>query len=454
MSGANHVIGGIVWTGIWGGLVGVNILSSPWYLFTCVLGSLIPDIDRPGSIITRIPGLLKLSKWINVKYGHRTITHSLIAFVVAISIVRLLQIMFVWMESITTVFALGFLSHLVFDMMTVAGVPLFYPWKKNPCVLPAKPELRFRTSNVRSEAMIFCTFIVMFIFFQPLMSNGFWTQYNRSFGTLKHLSSEFQKQEKLIEVDYEYREASTKFLGKGFVIESLESKATLLVNGDFKFLDNTKMQDINVYPTTTNREFSFINKTFINVSPDSMNRLLVDSLIMEIDLNANNEFRFSTGGTGTKFRGKYLKEFFIDEVFLDKEYSLENYESKTNPRIKTLEKKLQRLEADSERFLTDLKIEKKIISDLKLKLEQETDLYEREKLIADIKEREKHKQVSDDVNKILDLKEQIRELNAKDLERNKEGRREAARRNQEIIDKNRSEPTRFTGIVKYLSITN
>ena len=49
------------------------------------------------------------------------------------------------------------------------------------------------------------------------------------------------------------------------------------------------------------------------------------------------------------------------------------------------------------------------------------------------------------VNKMLNLKAQIRELRNKDIERNKEGRRAVARKNQEIID-------RFTGVVKYLNI--
>ena len=453
MTGTNHIAGGIVFTGIWGGILGINILSSPWYIFTCVLGALIPDMDRPGAIITRIPGLMPVSKWINVKFGHRTITHSLIAFVVSVSIVRLLQLMFGWMESITMVFALGYFSHLVFDMMTIQGVPLLYPWKKNPCVLPAKPELRFRTNNMRTEAMIFCSFIVMFVFFQPLMSNGWWTQYNRLFGTLQHLTSEYNKQENLIDVQYEYREGSTKFVGKGFVIESKPEKATLLVNGEFKFLDNSKMQEIKVYPTTTNHEYSFKQMSFINIAPDSMNRLLVDSLIMELDINSNNEFRFSTGGTGKKFRGKYLKDFYIDEVNIQKDYQLEGWETKTNPKIKTLETKLERIESEGERLIQELNIEKQIIRDLRTELETETDLYKKEKLIQDIKEREKHKEVSEDVNKILDLRAQIRELRQKDQERNKEGRREAARRNQKIIDENQNEPTRFTGVVKYLSIT-
>ena len=452
MTGTNHIAGGIVFTGIWGGIIGINLLSSPWYLFTCVLGSVLPDMDRPGALITRIPGLMPLSRWINVKYGHRTITHSLAALVITTLVIRLLQITIGWMESITTIFFLSFLSHLLFDMMTVQGVPLFYPWKKNPCVIPGRPENRFRTNNMRTEAMIFCTFIVMFVFFQPLMSNGFWTQYNRSFGTLKHLFSEFQKQEKLIETKYEYRKGSTKFVGKGFVIESSESKATLLANDEFLFLDNTKLQDINVYPTVTNHDFSFKTMSFINVAPDSMNRLLVDSLIMEIDISSNNEFRFSSGGTGQKFKGKYLKDFYIDELNIQKNYKLDGWETKINPRIKTLETKLQRLESENDRFIQELNIEKQIISDLKQQLESETDLFEREKLIQEIKEQEQHKGVTTDVNKMLDLKAQIRELKNQDIERNKEGRREVARKNQEIIDENRSEPTRFTGVVTYLSI--
>jgi inner membrane protein len=37
-------------------------------------------------------------------------------------------------------FYFSVLSHLIFDMVTLAGIPLFYPFYKNPCVLPANPE--------------------------------------------------------------------------------------------------------------------------------------------------------------------------------------------------------------------------------------------------------------------------------------------------------------------------
>jgi inner membrane protein len=45
-------------------------------------------------------------------------------------------------------------------MVTLAGIPLFYPFYKNPCVLPANPEMRIRSGNIRQE-----------LFFYVLLSN-------------------------------------------------------------------------------------------------------------------------------------------------------------------------------------------------------------------------------------------------------------------------------------------
>ena len=78
MTAPNHIVGGITLTGICGGFVGINVLESPWYLAMIVFAAQLPDIDHTKSVIGRIPGLTWISYWLNRKYGHRTITHSLI----------------------------------------------------------------------------------------------------------------------------------------------------------------------------------------------------------------------------------------------------------------------------------------------------------------------------------------------------------------------------------------
>jgi inner membrane protein len=46
----------------------------------------------------------------------------------------------------------------------LAGIPLFYPFIKNPCVLPANPEMRIRSGNIRQEGIILLCFVSNFLY--------------------------------------------------------------------------------------------------------------------------------------------------------------------------------------------------------------------------------------------------------------------------------------------------
>lgn len=87
------------------------------------LGCLLPDIDHPSSYIGR--RILPVSLLIGGIFGHRGITHSLLAvgvmsaFLVAASMGKANQVIFA--------LALGYLSHLLADWMTNSGVPLMWP---------------------------------------------------------------------------------------------------------------------------------------------------------------------------------------------------------------------------------------------------------------------------------------------------------------------------------------
>lgn len=111
--------------------------TSSYYL-TAVFASLLPDIDKPESTIgKRVPILPSL---INKVFGHRMITHSLM-------IIAVIAALFTYFKpDIATLypfimygFLIGYFSHILLDMFTVSGVPLFYPSKK-----------RFRIMKIRT----------------------------------------------------------------------------------------------------------------------------------------------------------------------------------------------------------------------------------------------------------------------------------------------------------------
>ncbi len=219
-------------------------------------------------------------------------------------------------------------------------------------------------------------------------------------------------------------------------------------NGKFKFLDKAIHQGISVTPRHTDKQFRSENQSFISIDADSLNRLTVDSLNMEIEIVANNEVRTATFETGKKFDGNYLKDFFVEEIF-ENDFQAEKFVSGTNPRIKTLETKILNLE-EEERFVRNgfqqLETAK---YQLEVDLEKEKDLYQREKLLKRIEEVEKEMDKAfDNSGKVKELKSQILELRAADRIKNQEKRLEVERKNRE----GEEEPTRLSGVVRFLII--
>jgi len=173
MTAPNHIVGGFTFTGVFGSIVGINILQDWKYLVVVFIASQLPDIDHTNSLIGKF--FYPIAKFINRRYGHRTITHSLLFLIFTTAGFSAFQAAYFPSKPLTQVYFMALSSHLIFDMMTIEGVPLLYPFLKNPCVLPGNPNMRLRTSDLRSETAVFSFFIVSAVFLQPLMKNGFWT---------------------------------------------------------------------------------------------------------------------------------------------------------------------------------------------------------------------------------------------------------------------------------------
>ena len=85
--------------------------------FGVFLGSTLPDIDYPHSRIGEM--FFPLSDWINKKFGHRSLFHSIYWSLL------LGGLCFVETKFITLF--IGYTSHVFLDMFTYTGVKLLYP---------------------------------------------------------------------------------------------------------------------------------------------------------------------------------------------------------------------------------------------------------------------------------------------------------------------------------------
>ncbi|MBG6247879.1 MULTISPECIES: metal-dependent hydrolase [Symbiopectobacterium] len=98
-----------------------------WHIIPgALLTALLPDIDHPKSVLGQ--RLRWISGPVARAFWHRGFTHSLLAIVAVICFIRL-QLPADWPIPTDAYHAIliGYLSHIMADMLTSAGVPLLWP---------------------------------------------------------------------------------------------------------------------------------------------------------------------------------------------------------------------------------------------------------------------------------------------------------------------------------------
>ncbi len=419
----NHIAGGFVFTGVFAGICGINILESPTLILMTVAASTVADVDVPSSLWGRI--LRPMSRWINRRYGHRTLTHSLLFLCLTWGLVWSATRLSGSSLPYPTVFALGFISHLLFDMMTVQGVMLLYPYSKSPCVIPGDPHLRLKTNNPGSELMVFGFFVLSGLFMQPLMADGFWTSYNRLFGTLAHLQSEFEKSDDLLLVNYRYREASQEYAGRGYAIEATGNSTTLWSEqGGWEYLDGSATSSrtiLEVIPNHTGKSFELVHQSFVSISADSLERLLENQVVYQLRFSGNKPleavFVAREGreeGRRTTFDLSLLESIHLREIPSTK--AVQRVSFRSSPRIATLQAKQRKLRREQSKAAEDWLAHNRKIEKLDAELNTAQDIYRRTQLLDQLKELRKQKQKPDELgDQLREVEIQLQEQQARDL---------------------------------------
>jgi inner membrane protein len=118
MTGKTHIVGGIAASLAYAQFTNHDPIIM---LGAGVIGALLPDICHSGSKIGR--KLPLLSKLINMLFGHRTFTHSLLFLV----LIAVLLNAFIPNEAVKAGFMAGMASHYILDMATKNGIKLLFP---------------------------------------------------------------------------------------------------------------------------------------------------------------------------------------------------------------------------------------------------------------------------------------------------------------------------------------
>ena len=142
-----------------------SLIALPVALALVAFGSLLPDIDHPDSSLANekvigIPIFLPFSWVVGRIFGHRGVTHSLLAVALLIGLGQLSQLpwaplqsapfealRFVWTDlNLGWLIVWGYVGHLAADALTRAGIPLFWPLPSRFGFPPIR-RLRFTTDT-------------------------------------------------------------------------------------------------------------------------------------------------------------------------------------------------------------------------------------------------------------------------------------------------------------------
>jgi inner membrane protein len=402
--------------------MGINILQDYRLLPVIFIASLLPDIDHTKSIIGK--AFYPIAKAINRKYGHRTITHSLIVWLALVALVSAFQAAYFPSIKVAQVFALAYGSHLIFDMMTIQGVPLFYPFKKNPCVLPGNPEMRLRTSSVRHETVVFCFFLVSAVFLKPLFANGFWTSYNSLFGKLKHIVSEYNKSKDLMIVDFTLRYGSETKKIRGLCIAVSSSKVTIITKKKrFESYPKEGQLLADIYPTHTRMNYSFEQGQFHNLTVDSLHSLFRKGKYTKLEIHGSTSFIHKEQGvdkTASTIVLDYPNELILREIVNNK-----TIDYISNPAIETKQKEINMYRTIQKQKEQDYRTELNQYHYVKKQIEDETDLIKKELIMIEFNKMKAPTPPDPIEQKINTLQAQIRELHKEDQQKHEKAAKDA-----------------------------
>lgn len=372
MTAPNHITGGIVFTGLFCSFFSINIFTNPIFISVTILGSLLPDIDHTKSWIGK--AVYPIAKWLSKNYGHRTITHS-IFFLIGVFIISLfIEKNFRIDYSISTILLFSILSHLIFDMVTLAGIPLFYPFYKNPCVLPANPDMRIRSGNIRQEGIILFIFCFLTFFMQDLFANGFWSTINNNFNDVKHQIKEYKKSPNALNIVYDYNIYQTNYKGKGIYIQASENEIFILSHDKVLSLKkDTPGLKVTVLKTSKTKHKIHENKIEINNLKESeLNKLLQNKFIATGTI-------YSTFGTALTINPLEIKKKFEIENKYNLVFISHVQDTLFDKKEKRLEELTLKLKSEENQLINDNKnyyLDLAILQEEKNKLKTNLSNYE------------------------------------------------------------------------------
>ena len=153
MAMTHGVIGAVSYVGLasFSGAPGVPVAVG-----AAMVGAWLPDVDTPSSKAGMC--VYPLAVWMEGKFGHRTITHSVVGTLIFAALCAPL-LLFSHLRVLYFALLCGYVSHLLADSATKSGVPLAWP-RRERWVFPGNENYRIKTGS-GAELVLLTVFLVI-----------------------------------------------------------------------------------------------------------------------------------------------------------------------------------------------------------------------------------------------------------------------------------------------------
>ncbi|OGC04427.1 hypothetical protein A2276_08655 [candidate division WOR-1 bacterium RIFOXYA12_FULL_43_27] len=254
MLAPTHSVFGVFLTLIILALFGVK-LSLHWTIMLfAILGALLPDADHPASIIGRF--LYPISSRIERRFGHRTVTHSLIGWMsatisasVLIAFVSLIPLISRWGWSDLPVrwaaaFSIGYFSHIVLDMFNKRGSQLFWPQEVRD-VIPLNHRYRINSGS-RPEIVVFIIIVLMLALTLPISKYGIGSSLHWLLATSGSAIEEFKSSNLVSYLEFKgyFKDTKQPISATAEILDVVNERIVILLDGKIYTISDELASDI------------------------------------------------------------------------------------------------------------------------------------------------------------------------------------------------------------------
>jgi len=220
-----------------------------------IFGAILPDIDHPRSVIGKMFAFISIP--LERRYGHRTITHSLIGWAISTAIFGFIIMLLVWILGFFTsstilsfapwwisAFSISYFSHLVLDMFNPRGAQLLWPDQSRD-VIPRNSKFR-PESGSRVEVLFFFIIFALMLLAFPISKYGISSSLRWLLATPGSAIEEFksQKTHSYLEFKGVLSETKQPIDGTGEILDSVNKRLIILYKNKVYTLSDELAADI------------------------------------------------------------------------------------------------------------------------------------------------------------------------------------------------------------------